>query len=197
VIPRAQLHTLRAETQRLRTLVERVMALARLEGSDQGRPELVDVTEVAKDAIAQVTALQPADVRLTASSADVLVVGEPWEVREAIGNLVDNAVRYGAGTPVDVSVAMAEEEVVVRVSDGGPGISESDRRQIFRHFFRGEAAIDKAGSGLGLAIVARAAARLRGSVVLEDDPARTVFRLTMPVPAHERAQFGSAHVRTV
>jgi signal transduction histidine kinase len=197
VVPRAQLQTLRAETKRLRTLVERVMALARLEGSDQGRPELVDVTEVAKDAIAQVTALQPADVRLTASADDVLVVGEPWEVREAIGNLVDNAVRYGAGTPVDVSVALAHEEVVVRVSDGGPGISENDRRQMFRHFFRGEAAIDKTGSGLGLAIVARAAERLRGSVVLEDDPVRTVFRLTMPVPANQLGEFGSAHVRTV
>jgi len=175
------LKTLRAETRRLRALVERVMSLARMEGSDRSRAELIDVTEVAENAIAHVTTAQGGDVRLASSAADVVVQAEPWALEEAIGNLVDNAVRYGAGSPVDVAIGVQNGNVVVRVSDDGPGVSEADRAQLFSHFFRGEQAAGKAGSGLGLAIVARAASRLGGSVAL-DPPTnhRTTFRLTIP-----------------
>ncbi len=62
------LQTLRVETRRLRALVERVMSLARMEGSDRSRAELIDVTEVAEDAIAHVTTVQGGDVRLTSSA---------------------------------------------------------------------------------------------------------------------------------
>ncbi len=175
------LQTLRAETRRLRALVERVMSLARMEGSDRSRSELLDVTEVAQDAIAHVTTAQGGEVRLTSTAADVVVLAEPWALQDAIGNLVDNAVRYGAGSTVDVSIAQEGEAIVVRVTDRGPGVNDADRAQLFRHFFRGEQAIGKAGSGLGLAIVARAATRLGGEVALESSaPQRTVFRLTVP-----------------
>jgi signal transduction histidine kinase len=180
-MPPETLQTLRAQTRRLRALVERVMSLARMEGNDRSRAELVDVAEIAQEAIAQVTSAQPADVRLRNAVDDVVVLAEPWELQEAIGNLVDNAVRYGAGTPVRVSVDLESGDVVVRVSDDGPGVSEADRAQLFRHFFRGEQAVGKPGSGLGLAIVARAAARLGGAVAVEDGAVPgTTFRLTLP-----------------
>jgi signal transduction histidine kinase len=180
-IPPDTLRTLRAETRRLRALVERVMALARMEGSNRERAEIVDVVETARDAIAHVTSAQPGDVRLTSSVEDAVVRAEPWELQEAVGNLVDNAIRYGGGTPVDVAIDRDDHHVVVRVRDRGPGVSDADRAQLFRHFFRGEHAAGKPGSGLGLAIVARAAARLGGDVALEDGaPQHTVFRLTIP-----------------
>ncbi|MEA2718916.1 MAG: two-component system, OmpR family, sensor kinase [Candidatus Eremiobacteraeota bacterium] len=180
-IPPDTLRTLRGETRRLRALVERVMALARMEGSNRERAEIVDVVEIARDAIAHVTAAQSADVRLMSSAEDAVVLAEPWELQEAVGNLVDNAVRYGGGTPVDVSVDAEDDHVVVRVRDRGPGVNDADREQLFRHFFRGEQAAGKPGSGLGLAIVARAATRLGGNVALEDGtPEHTVFRLTIP-----------------
>jgi signal transduction histidine kinase len=180
-IPPETLQTLRGQTRRLRELVERVMALARMEGSNRARAELVDTVEIARDAIAHVTSAQPGDVRLTSAPEDAVVLAEPWELQEAIGNLVDNAIRYGDAAPVDVSVDLEGEDVVVRVRDRGPGVSDADREQLFRHFFRGEQATGKPGSGLGLAIVARAAARLGGNVVLEDGaPQHTVFRLTIP-----------------
>lgn len=189
------LHTLRTETRRLRALVERVMSLARMEGSDRSRSELVDVAQVAEDAIAHVTTVQGGDVTLTSTAGDVVVLAEPWALQEAIGNLVDNAVRYGAETQVDVSIAEEDDDIVVRVSDGGPGVSAVDRGQLFGHFFRGEQAVGKPGSGLGLAIVARAAARLGGDVALESSaPHRTVFRLTVPRYRSHRAQNGEVRV---
>lgn len=175
------LKTLRTETRRLRALVERVMSLARMESSDRSRSELLDVTEMAEDAIAHVRAVQGGTVTLTSSVADVVVLAEPWALQEAIENLVDNAARYGGGTPVDVAITEDADDIVVRVTDRGPGVSDADRAQLFQHFFRGEQAEGKSGSGLGLAIVARAASRLGGSVELESSvPNRTVFRLTIP-----------------
>ena len=174
--------TMRGETKRLRALVERVMALARLEGSDRGETELVDVVESVRDAIDHVTLVGGGDVFLTATGEDAIVCADPWELQEAVGNLVDNALKYGAGTPVEVSVDRADTSVIVRVSDGGAGVAEVDRERIFTHFFRGDGATGTSGSGLGLAIVARAAARLGGAVELEHagPPQRTTFRLTLP-----------------
>ena len=189
------LQTLRTETRRLRSLVERVMSLARMEGSDRSRSELLDVTEAAEDAIAHVTTAQGGDVRLSSTAADVVVLAEPWALAEAIGNLVDNAVRYGGGTPVDVTIAEEDDDIVVRVSDRGPGVNEADRAQLFRHFFRGEQAAGKAGSGLGLAIVSRAATRLGGDVALESStPQRTVFRLTVPRYRSHHGQNGEVRL---
>ncbi len=178
----ATLRAMRDETARLRALVERVMALARMEGSDRGRAELVDVVEIAHDAVAHVTAVQTqGQVRVRPGRADVIVLADRWELEEAIRNLVDNAVRYGDGAPVDVTIDLERDRVALRVRDRGRGIAESEREHLFRHFFRGERAAGTTGSGLGLAIVARAAERLGGEVALERaEPRRTVFRLLIP-----------------
>ncbi len=186
----------RTQMRRLRDLVERVMALARMQGSDSSNAELIDVIETAQEAIAGVTAARGGTVRLTHDADDVVVRAEPWELQEAIGNLVDNALAYGAGSPVDVTVATVDEHVVVRVRDGGPGIGEDEREHLFQHFFRGAAAGGTRGSGLGLAIVARAAERLGGRVRLEPGPRGdgTTFRLEIPVYRHERRAASTVRV---
>lgn len=184
------LPTMRAETRRLRALVERLMTLARLEGDDHRETEVVDVVSSARDAITEVKAARGGTVRLRADG-DHVVVAEPAEVYEAIVNLVDNAVKYGGGNPVEVSVeSAADDGTIVRVTDRGPGIAEPDRGRLFERFFRGEAANGVEGSGLGLAIVARAAERSQGTVALESaGPGGTTFRLTFPpYRAPERAR---------
>ena len=174
------LPTMRAETRRLRGLVERLMTLARLEGDDRGTAEIVDVASSATDAIAEVTAARGGQIRLRADG-DHVVFAEPAEVYEAIVNLIDNAVKYGAGTPVDVTIAREVDGTVLRVTDRGPGVTAADRERLFERFFRGEAANGTEGSGLGLAIVARAAERSHGKVTLESaGPGETTFTLTFP-----------------
>ncbi len=176
------LRMVRSETRRLRELVEHVMALARLEGNETQDAVLIDVVEVVRDAVEHSTAARGGDVRLTARADDVVVRGHPWEVQEAVGNLVDNALKYGGGSAVEVAVDATPEHAYIRVSDSGPGIAPPDRERIFGHFVRGEAAAGTPGSGLGLAIVARAAERLGGVVALEHagPPHRTTFLLTLP-----------------
>ena len=174
----------RSETRRLRELVERVMALARLDGAAEGT-ELVDLVPAVKDAVAEIVAARGGRVDVHAPQDDLVVNCDPWTLRAAVGNLVDNALKYGAGTLVDVTVALLAGDVVVRVSDCGPGIAPDDRERLFHHFFRGEHAVGTTGSGLGLAIVARAAERLGGEVVLErPGPPVTTFRLSLPAYRH-------------
>ncbi len=103
-------------------------------------------------------------------------------MHEAIANLVDNALKYGAGSLVRVMVEHERDTVVVRVSDCGPGIELPEREKIFERFYRGAGHADVAGSGLGLAIAARAAKRAGGDLTLErTEPGETVFAVRLPL----------------
>jgi signal transduction histidine kinase len=185
--------TLRTETRRMRRLVERLMALARLERPEPTRAEPIDVAEIADGAVAEIVAARRGEVKLRVAGDEMCVLGDRGELHEAIGNLVDNAVKYGAGSPVDVDVVREDDQVVVRVRDGGPGIPEHERAHVFERFFRGERTTGIEGSGLGLAIVERAAARCGGTVRLESSGAGTTFALVLPRLATEK---GNGAVRT-
>ncbi len=175
------LATLQAQTARMRVLVERLMVLARLERPQAVRPDaVVDVAAIAADAIAGVTSARGGEVVLHAASSPE-ILADAADLHEAIANLVDNAVKYGAGTPVAVTLNETDDEVIVRVRDGGPGIPRAERARVFERFFRGEGRGEIEGSGLGLAIVERAAARCGGRVVLERaEPGETTFALHLP-----------------
>ncbi len=180
------LATLRTETRRMRQLVERLMSLARLERPERAIAEIVDVTEIARDAATQVGAARHRDVDVHHTGGGALVLGDAGELHEAIGNLVDNALKYGAGSPVNVDVASENGTVRVAVRDRGPGIPEREQPHVFERFFRGQRTADVEGTGLGLAIVERAVARAGGSVRLESDATTgTTFTIVLPSqPAH-------------
>lgn len=86
-------------------------------------------------------------------------------LREALANLVDNAIRYaGSGATVTVRVRQQARQVLLEVEDNGPGLPESEREHVFERFVR--ATHDGNGCGLGLAIVREIVERHAGSVVL-------------------------------
>ena len=177
--------TLTSETQRMRRLVGRLVALARLEQPETTQPAVVDAGALARDAVAAIGTARGGSVTCDVESG-TFVLADPADVHEAIGNLVDNAIKYGAGTPVRVTVDHERGAVVVRVRDRGPGIAPGDREKIFERFYRSAGLQDVEGSGLGLAIAARAAKRAGGELSLErSEPGTTVFILRLPlhVPA--------------
>jgi two-component system OmpR family sensor kinase len=181
---------LTAEVKRMRTLVERLMTLARLDRVIEARPEVVDVGAIVRQAAGALAVITPTPITVDAAD-QLLVLGEPVDLYEAVANLIENAVKYGAQTPVAVTVATAGASIVVRVRDGGPGIGDDDRGRIFERFYRGAERGEIAGSGLGLAIAEKAAARLGGTIVLEDGRAgRTTFALTVPALAGLSVRLG-------
>ena len=107
-----------------------------------------------------------------------LLRGVPERLARAVGNLLDNAVKYGppAGP---VEVALRGEELTVR--DHGPGISALDLPRVFDRFYRGDEARARPGSGLGLAIVRQVAEQQGGSVRAEAAAGGgTLMRLHLP-----------------
>jgi signal transduction histidine kinase len=164
----------------MRTLVERLMTLARLDRVIATQPEVVDVGAIVRQAVAALAVITPTPITVDAGD-QLLVLGEPVDLYEAVANLIENAVKYGARTPVAVTVKRVGASIVVRVRDAGPGIGEADRTRIFERFYRGADRGEIAGSGLGLAIAEKAAARLGGTIALEDGSAgATTFALTVP-----------------
>ena len=94
------------------------------------------------------------------------VLGNAMLIREALINLVDNAIRYaGRGASITVTAKAHEADAVVCVEDTGPGVPEVDRERVFERFVR--ATHEGNGCGLGLAIVKEIVERSQGSVVLE------------------------------
>jgi two-component system OmpR family sensor kinase len=182
--------SLTAEVKRMRTLVERLMTLARLDRSVEAQPEVVDVGAIVRQAVSALAVITPTPITVDAAD-QLLVLGEPVDLYEVVANLIENAVKYGAQTPVAVTVCTTGDSILVRVRDGGPGICDDERARIFERFYRGANHGEVAGSGLGLAIAEKAAARLGGTMVLEDGRAgMTTFALTVPALVGLSARIG-------
>jgi signal transduction histidine kinase len=173
--------TLTAEATRMRRLVERLVALARLEQPETTQPEVVDLGALASDAVLAIGAARGREVECAVESG-TFVLADPADLHEAITNLVDNAIKYGEGSPVHVSVDHENDAVALRVRDQGPGIPAGDREKIFERFYRGAEQQTVEGSGLGLAIATRAANRAGGQLRLErSGEGETVFVLRLPL----------------
>jgi signal transduction histidine kinase len=112
-------------------------------------------------------------------------VADEDEVRAAVSNLIDNAVKY-SGKDVNVAVDVRQEDgrVAVRVSDRGPGIPPSELKQIFKRFYRvpGPLASKVKGTGLGLYIVRSVAKRHGGRAWAESEPGQgSTFVVEFPL----------------
>ena len=92
-----------------------------------------------------------ASVEVAIDAGLPLVEADAAQLERAVANLLDNAVRHGAGKPVDVRARRVQYRIRLEISDRGPGIPKQDLETVFEPFVRGSAATGS-GSGLGLAI---------------------------------------------
>jgi two-component system OmpR family sensor kinase len=125
-------------------------------------------------------ALPPSRPTLT---ADLPVAAHPDEIGRIVANLLDNAYRYGApASPPRIATRLVERDVVVEVSDDGPGIAAADLERVFEPFARLHADADTPeGSGLGLAIARSLAHRNGGRLTVTSRPGKgATFRLALP-----------------
>ena len=108
--------------------------------------------------------------------------GDPNLLAQAIGNLVDNAIKYAPrhGTVSLRIGAGVDDRVEVVVADNGPGIADNEKPRVTQRFYRGDRGIDTEGIGLGLSVV-EAVARLHGGVLfLNDNNPGTVATFALP-----------------
>jgi two-component system OmpR family sensor kinase len=147
------------EAARMGVLVEDLLALARLDEIRDAHREPVDLTDLAADAVDDARAVAPdREIELRgAGNGDVLVDGDPDQLRQVLANLVRNAlVHTPEGTAIEVSVASAGSDATLAVRDHGPGLPTDDPSELFDRFWRADPGRGRgrAGAGLGLAIVA-------------------------------------------
>jgi signal transduction histidine kinase len=153
-------------------------ALLRLAEIDTGMRRSGFVQVNANELAAEVVefylpAAEVKDVTLSfASSGPVLVSGDPTLLAQAVGNLIDNALKYAGESVhivVEVGARSSEGAVELSVSDTGPGISDAEKVKVTERFYRGDASRGSPGVGLGLSLV-EAVARLHGGrLVLKDN----------------------------
>jgi two-component system sensor histidine kinase CpxA len=162
------------ETVRLNELIQRLLTIARLEGSDEtmerSQVDLEElIREIAKDAAFE-TQCRNCQVEVSVQNR-CEVIGSPSLLHSAIENVVRNAIRYSQdGTVVEVRLEQdfgpGGAQAVVRVIDSGPGVPEDSLAKLFQPFYRIDDARGRqtGGVGLGLAITQRAV-RLHGGTV--------------------------------
>jgi two-component system sensor histidine kinase MprB len=171
-------HALDEASVELDSLTSLVSDLVELARGEERKLRLEDVAldDLVSSAVERAKARAP-EATFVTSLTPVQVRVDPVLVERAVGNLLDNAVKYSPpGAPIEVSVR--EGEVVV--TDHGPGIAEDDLPRIFDRFYRAATARAKPGAGLGLAIVREAAEAHGGAATAESGADGARFRLTLP-----------------
>ena len=173
-----------ADVARLSILVEDLLLLARA-GSDSGHPPARESVDVR--ALLLATADRYAGARVPVSVADGPVVyanANAEELRRALANLVDNAVRH-SGSKVLLAVRAEGGGAVLTVVDDGPGIPANERERVFERFARLDDARDRdaGGTGLGLPIVRELLRRCNGSISLQDNPSGPGLAAVVHLPS--------------
>jgi signal transduction histidine kinase len=184
---REYLHLLARENARLTRLIENFLAFARLE---RGRHQFVfapvhpsSVAATAADAIRE---RLPRDAVLRVEVAPDLppIVADADALVTALGNLLDNALKYTPGDKrIDLRAYRETGDVVFAVRDNGVGIPPRERRRIFRRFYRVDQRLarDTDGVGLGLSIVELIVRAHGGTVAVESESGRgSVFTVRLP-----------------
>jgi len=173
------------QTGQLARLVDRLLDVSRLSTRDLRLERAqTDLTEVARDVIARYE-----DMAAESGSRIELKVSGPtvgfWDhsrMDQVVTNLVGNAVKYGAGAPIVVSINTGGSGYVrLTVRDEGPGIPPEHQEQIFGQFERGAAPENLPGMGLGLWLVRRIVTAHGGTVTLDSRPgAGATFTVIVP-----------------
>jgi len=144
------------EAERLSSLIENVLDFAALErGKQTYALEETELGELVARAVETVRhRLEGTEIQVNAPADVPRVVVDAHAVLLAIINLLDNALKYGEGTPIDVTVEVHGRELVVAVRDRGPGIPRGDVKRVFDRFYRvRRPGQQQRGSGIGLSLV--------------------------------------------
>ncbi|BAT61204.1 sensor kinase CusS [Variibacter gotjawalensis] len=176
---RAALEATIDESDRLIQTFNALLMIARAEsGQAQGPVKEFDAAQVAHDVgeLYEPLAEEQGISLVVEAEPGLMMTGSRELVSQAIANLVDNAIKYGAKRDgetararITVSAQQTDGEVLLSVADNGPGIPEADRSRALERFVRLESSRSAPGSGLGLSLVSAVARVHGGKVNLEDN----------------------------
>jgi signal transduction histidine kinase len=166
-------------TDRLEAITTDLLMLARLGTGGPQVTERIDLGHLVEEELSR-----RGTSRLAIGAdleAGVMVDGVPMQLARVLGNLLDNAKRYGGGI-VDVVVCGDGTEAMLVVTDNGPGIAPADRERVFQRFTRLDSARSRSagGTGLGLAVARDIATAHGGTLRIANSPRGARFILRLP-----------------
>ena len=179
-----------AGADRLARIVGEILDLSRIEaGALQLQREPCSPRDVVESTVADLHESLVADLRVRLAVPRRLppLQVDPILTRQALRGIIDNALRYSpGGSPVLVTASQEGQRLTIRVTDNGPGLTETERARIFEPFYRAGRS-DTGGLGLGLAICRGLVRAQGGSISIESAPGKgatvSISLPTAPVPA--------------
>lgn len=189
------------ETERLAKVVDRLLAVSRLDAGkarmERVRLDLADLAKCTAEQMRLLADVKSVEVRYNLAQG-VEVEGDPLYLKQAIVNLLDNAIKYAAeGGWVEVKVAAVDHAAILEIADNGPGIPAEALPFLFERFYRADKARSRetGGAGLGLSIVkAICSAHTAEIKVFNVEPHGSCFRTEFPL-AGVKSELGTNHAR--
>lgn len=179
-------------TGRLTTLVDSLLDVSRIaSGSLQLHPEECDLADVARDMVErEADAARRAGCELRYHvEAPIRGVWDRVRVEQILANLLSNAMKYGPGKPIEVTVATAGDAVTIVVQDHGIGVPKADVERIFGRFERAVSVRHYGGLGLGLYITRQLVEAHGGTIRVTSEPgAGALFVVKLPRRPEPRAK---------
>jgi two-component system sensor histidine kinase SenX3 len=175
------------EAARLGRIIDELLDLSRIEVDDTPLREPTPVGMVLHQAVDPLVAMAESreiTIDLSEAAPELVVMAHRRDLVSAVGNLVENAIKYSEARSLVRVVAGGDDRwVTITVSDQGMGIPRHDLERIFERFYRVDRARSRStgGTGLGLSIVRHVAANHGGSVEVEsEEGVGSTFRLRLP-----------------
>lgn len=177
---------IRAEAQRLVTLIGDIIRLSQLDEGEVLPKERLDLLEVAQGAADDLQAeAEKKNVHLSVSGEPAELEGVRQLIYEVVYNLGDNAIKYNVdGGSVSINVSSDGKNAKLTVSDTGIGIAAEDQSRIFERFYRVDKSHSKesGGTGLGLSIVKHAVQYHGGRISMDSAPGKgTSISVSLPI----------------
>jgi signal transduction histidine kinase len=173
-----------ADVDRVIRIFDALLRLAEIDaGMRRSGFVAFDVADLAANAVEfYAPAAELKNIHLAFQSAGPLPVsGDPILLAQALGNLIDNALKYAPmNGAVEVAVIQRDRVAEMSVSDNGPGIADSEKSKAVERFYRGDASRGTPGVGLGLSLV-QAVAKLHGSALVLSDQ-KPGLRVAIGIP---------------
>jgi signal transduction histidine kinase len=174
---------------RLGNLIERLLDVSRIStGRIDLDPEEMDLSEVVRDVARRLGESAKAAGSAVQVKADRPTLGlwDRLRMEQIVTNLLSNALKYGAGKPVELHLESDDTRARMTVRDGGIGIAPDDVQRIFARFERAAPARNFSGMGLGLYITRQAVEAHGGRITVESQPGKgATFIVELPLRARE------------
>ncbi len=172
------------QVERLKQLVDAILDVSQIvAGSLELRRQPIDLAELARDMVDRLSGPRQAASNITVEvTGDATGLWDPIRLRQVVISLLSNAMKFGAGRPIEIHIASQQDVARLSVTDHGIGIPKEDQKRIFERFTRAVSERHFGGLGLGLFVSRKIVEAHGGTIRVESEPGQgATFIVELPL----------------